>query len=344
MLYPSNLFIILLLLIFHNNPDHMFFNKIKRRESGILLYGITPPKAQTPPEKVSEIAARTLNNLCALDIDALVVYDVQDESARTTEERPFPFSNALDPFEFASQYLPALTVPKIIYRPAGKFTKEELSAWLQDLKTHRFYPIFVGLPSPDYVVKTSLKEAYEIWREHHADHSVIGAVTIPERHAILNDEDVRILDKVDSGVSYFISQCIFNVEYTKKILDDLMVACINKKQELPTIIFTLTVCGSAKTLHFMEWLGIHIPDDIKEELKASTNAVARSVEIAITIAKDLIQYCQERSIPFGFNIESVAIRKEEIEASLELVNTVGQLLKINALRTDVKKHANQLVD
>jgi hypothetical protein len=322
----------------------MFFTKIKSKESGILLYGITPPKAQTPPEKVSEIAEKSLGILCSLDIDALIVYDVQDESARTSEERPFPFVNALDPFEYASQYLQRLNVPKIIYRPAGKFTSVELAQWLQNLKTHQFYPVFVGLPSPDYVVKTSLKEAYQIWRDSHEDHSVIGAVTIPERHAVLNDEEVRILDKVESGVSYFISQCIFNVEYTKKILDALVEACKNKNQELPTIIFTLTVCGSVKTLQFMEWLGIHIPGDIKEELKASTNPASRSVEIAINIANDLIQYCQVRSIPFGFNIESVAVRKEEVDASLELIGAVGELLKVNGLRTGVKKHVRQLVD
>lgn len=322
----------------------MFYTKIKRRESGILLYGITPPKSQTTPEKLSEIATRTLNLLCAIDIDALIVYDVQDESARTTEERPFPFIGALDPFEYASQYLRPLTVPKIIYRPAGKFTKQELCAWLQDLKKHRFYPVFVGLPAPDYVVKTSLKEAYEVWREEHRDHSVIGAITIPERHAILKDEDVRILDKVDAGVSYFISQCIFNVEYTKQILEALIVACDNKKQELPTIIFTLTVCGSVKTLQFMEWLGIHIPNDIKEELTASASPVERSVALAIAIAKDLIQYCLQRSIPFGFNIESVAVRKEEVDASLELVNTIGGLLKANGLRAEAKRQTPQLVD
>src|SRR6188768_1387947 len=124
----------------------MFFSKIKSKESGVLLYGITPPKARTAPEKVSEIADKTLSTLCALDIDALVVYDVQDESARTAEERPFPFSNSVDPFEYASQYLQRLELPKIIYRPAGKFTKEELAQWLQGLKTHGFYPIFVGLP------------------------------------------------------------------------------------------------------------------------------------------------------------------------------------------------------
>lgn len=322
----------------------MFFTKIKRKESGILLYGITPPKVQTAPEKVKEMAERSLNILAPLDVDALVVYDVQDESARTAEERPFPFASALDPFEYTSQYLQRLTIPKIIYRPAGKFTKDELGQWLHGLKANGCYPVFVGLPSPDYVVKTSLKEAYEIWRNQHGHHSVIGAVTIPERHAVLKDEDVRILDKVDSGVSYFISQCVFNVAYAKQMLEDLVTACQNKKQELPTIIFTLTICGSVKTLHFMEWLGIHIPEALKEELKVSSSPVARSIEIATAIAKELIQYCQEKSIPFGFNIESVATRKDEVDASLELLNTVRELLKVNGLRSELKVKAHQFVD
>jgi hypothetical protein len=90
----------------------MFLRKIKDKESGVLLYGITPPKAQTEAEKIKEIAERSLNRLCALDIDALVVYDVQDESARTAEERPFPFANSLDPFEYSSQYLQRLALPK----------------------------------------------------------------------------------------------------------------------------------------------------------------------------------------------------------------------------------------
>jgi hypothetical protein len=316
----------------------MFFAKIKRKESGVLLYGITPPKAHTPVEKVMMLAEKTVKTLCSLDIDALVVYDVQDEAARTNEVRPYPFASALDPFEYSSQYLQGIPVSKIIYRPAGKFTRDELSQWLQSLKVHGFFPVFVGLPTPDYVVKTSLKEAYEIWHEYHGDHSVIGAVTIPERHAVLKDEDVRILEKVDSGVSYFISQCVFNVDYTKKILEDLLSSCQDQKRELPTLIFTLTICGSVKTLHFMEWLGIHIPEDIKEELKVSTNPVNRSVEIAITIAKDLIEYCQRKSIPFGFNIESVATRKEEVDASIELLNTVSELLKANGLRNKVNKN------
>lgn len=313
----------------------MFLNKIKQKESGILLYGITPPKTQTPTEKIFEIAEKTLSRLYNLNLDALIVYDVQDESARTSEARPFPFSSALDPFEFASQYLEKLAIPKIIYRPAGKFSKDELTEWLQGLSNHNFHPVFVGLPSPDYVVKTSLKEAYEIWSIYKND-SAIGAITIPERHHALNDEDVRILDKMDCGVSYFISQCIFNVDYALKVLHDLSNTCRKQNRELPTIIFTLTVCGSAKTLHFMEWLGIHIPDTLKEELQTCENILDTSIEVCLDIADKLINHCSSNSIPFGFNIESVAIRKEEIEASINLIDKIGSMLKEKGLRKESK--------
>ncbi len=309
----------------------MFLQKIKSGESGILLYGITPPKSETSPEKVAEIAEKTIARLATIDIDALIVYDVQDESARTSEERPFPFLNALDPYYFASEYLNDLKVPKIIYRPAGKFSDEELSQWLEDVHSSNFYPVFVGVPAPDYPVKTSLQEAYKIWSKHEST-SVIGAVTIPERHAVLKDEDVRILDKVSCGVSYFISQCVFNVDYAKKVIEDLDCACKNGSQKIPTIIFTLTACGSAKTLHFMEWLGIHVPDELKEDLKTSDNILDKSVNVCLNIASELTRFCTERGIPFGFNIESVAIRKEEIEASIYMVDEIAQMLANKGLR------------
>ena len=309
----------------------MFLDRIKSKESGILLYGITPPKEQVEPQRVIEIAEKTLARLYSLDIDALVVYDVQDESARTTEVRPFPFLNAHDPFEFAKNHLHSLEIPKIIYRPAGKFTKEELTIWVADLVAHGFYPVFVGVPAPDFVPVTSLPEAYEIWRKHE-DNSIVGAVMIPERHAVLKDEDQRILDKMSSGVSYFISQCVFNVDYAKHVIDALSKTCAEKNAELPTIIFTLTACGSLKTLHFMEWLGIHIPEELKEEFRASDNILERSIEVCLSIAEELIKYCTEKGVPFGFNIESVAIRKDEIEASIFLINRIGEMLKEQGIR------------
>ncbi len=309
----------------------MFLNKIKSGESGILLYGITPPKEETVPERVAEIAEKTIARLIPLDLDALVVYDVQDESARTSEERPFPFLKALDPFMFASNYLQDLNIPKIIYRPAGKFSKEELSDWLDALHKNSFYPVFVGVPAPDFPVKTSLPEAYQIWSKNEST-SVIGAVTIPERHEILKDEDKRIIEKTNCGVSYFISQCVFNVGFAKQVIEDLSGTCRKENLKFPTIIFTLTACGSAKTLNFMEWLGIHVPDDLKEDLKNSKDILEKSVNVCLDIAAELADFCTARSIPFGFNVESVAIRKEEIEASIYIVNKIAEMLDKKGIR------------
>jgi hypothetical protein len=303
----------------------MFLNKIKSGDSGVLTYGITPPKSGTSPDRITEIAERTIARLVPLDIDALIVYDVQDESARTPVERPFPFLSAQDPFEFASEYLQALKIPKIIYRPAGKFSKDELQDWLENLQRHRFYPVFVGLPAPDYPVKTSLPEAYQIWSKHEAT-SVMGAVTIPERHEVLKDEDKRILDKTRCGVSYFISQCVFNVAYARQVIADLDDACRREGAKFPTVIFTLAVCGSEKTLNFMEWLGIHVPNDLKQEFMGAENMLERSVEVCLSIAAELTDFCKSRSVPFGFNIESVAIKADEVQASIYMVNKIAEML------------------
>jgi len=309
----------------------MFLNKIRSGQSGILTYGITPPKSETSPERIAEIATRTIARLIHLDIDALIVYDVQDESARTSEQRPFPFLKALDPFAFASGYLHGIEIPKIIYRPAGRFSKEELTDWLENLRQYNFYPVFVGVPAPDFPVQTSLPDAYKIWARHEST-SVVGAVTIPERHATLKDEDRRILEKADCGVSYFISQCVFNVAFAKQVILDLSDTCLKENHSFPTLIFTLTACGSIKTLSFMEWLGIHVPDEVKQDFKNSENMLEKSVSICLDIASELTAFCMDKSIPFGFNIESVAIRKDEIEASIYMVNKIAEMLDLKGLR------------
>ena len=138
------------------------------------------------------------------------------------------------------------------------------------------------------------------------------------------------------GVSYFISQCVFNLDYAKQVIEDLSIRCQRQQINPPTIIFTLTACGSAKTLHFMEWLGIHVPDELKEELKTSEDILEKSVALCLDIASALTTFCLERSIPFGFNIESVAIRKAEIEASIHMANTISQMLKEKGVRNALK--------
>jgi hypothetical protein len=309
----------------------MFVDKIREKQSGLLLYGITPPKVGTDASKIENYGIKTVERVNNMNIDALVIYDVQDESERIEDERPFPFLSALDPLYFAEKYLYDAKVSKIMYRPAGKYTPNELGNWIQRVALHGFSAVFVGVPSPTHVPKTSLPETYELVKKL-APKTNVGGVIIPERHAELRDEDERVMSKVKHGVTFFVSQCVFHVGYAKDVIASLIANSNKTGQEIPTIIFTLTSCGSAKTLSFIEWLGIYIPDEIKHYFLSSSNILEASVGECIKIANELADYCVEKNIRFGFNIESVAIKKDEIEASLRLVDEVDKILKNKGLR------------
>ena len=61
--------------------------KIENRSSGILLYGLTPPKKKTSIEKVIEISGRQIAAINSIGVDGLVLYDIHDEKDRNEEDR-----------------------------------------------------------------------------------------------------------------------------------------------------------------------------------------------------------------------------------------------------------------
>jgi hypothetical protein len=54
--------------------------------------------------------------------------------------------------------------------------------------------------------------------------------------------------------------------------------------------------------------------------------LAESYDQCVANARDLITFCRRLGIPFGFNVESVSIRKVEIDASIALAVELQQLL------------------
>jgi hypothetical protein len=47
----------------------------------------------------------------------------------------------------------------------------------------------------------------------------------------------------------------------------------------------------------------------------------------LTNARELAIFCRSLGIPFGFNVESVSIRKVEIEASVLLAKEIRTMLR-----------------
>jgi len=307
----------------------MLTDKIRNKESGIILYGITPPKVNHNEEEIKDIAKRHIDRISKLNVDGLVLYDIQDESDRTDKKRPFPFIKTINPCEYSKNYLQELKTPRIIYRAVGNYTSETFSAWLKETTQSQVHSVFVGAASHEQQNNISLKEAYSLKRKVN-DNLCLGGIAIPERHMKKQDEHLRIFSKRNSSCEYFITQCVYDLHAAKTFLTDYAKHANENNYEMVPIIFTLTPCGSTKTLDFMKWLGIHVPNYLEEDLKESGDILGESVKLSRDIFEELYKYGKRKGIPIGCNIESVAIRKAEIEASVELLEEVRNIIKENS--------------
>src|ERR1700722_5279463 len=94
--------------------------RIAARRGEFLIFAVTPPRLTTEPEQARQIAEVTLARLRPVGIDGLVLYDIDDESDRNPDERPFPFLPTMDPGDFLARHLADLDVPAIVYRAVSK--------------------------------------------------------------------------------------------------------------------------------------------------------------------------------------------------------------------------------
>jgi hypothetical protein len=302
--------------------------KLTSRKPGICLYGFAPPKQATPPDELEVIVAQQLVRLGALPVDGLIVYDIQDETDRVSIPRPFPFLPTLNPDVYAHEHLGGLAVPKIVYRCVNRDTPDRFVRWLESVNkaAARRIAVLVGAPSNRSHAGLALTDAYALARQH-APNLLLGGIAIAERHARRLDEHERIQAKAEQGCRFFVTQAVYDVTSTKSLLSDYAVS-IRDNGDVPLpIILTFSPCGSIKTLCFMKWLGVAFPRWLENELRFAMDPLAKSLELCERIFAEVWDYARDKGIPLGVNVESVSIRKVEIEASLELLQRLRQRIE-----------------
>lgn len=301
-------------------------HRIDRGTGEFLLFSLTPPRAATAQERVQQIAEATIARLRPLDLDGLILYDIDDEASRNPAERPFPFSPTLDPADYFANHFTSWPTPVIIYRAVGKYAPSDLRTWLADQNPARVMSVLVGAASSKAHGMTSLAQAQALRREANPELSV-GGVAIPERHSRRDDEHLRLLAKQDEGCRFFVTQVVYDVNAAKNLVSDYHYECAARGRTPAPIVFTFSVCGSMRTLDFLRWLGVDVPRWIENDLKHAADTLQASYQLAITTATELITYCRTLDVPFGINVESVSIRREEIEASVRLAQQLRTQLR-----------------
>jgi hypothetical protein len=300
-------------------PIMGLIDRIGSSSGEFLLFALTPPRSTSAGDRAQEIADATLARLRPLDLDGLILYDIADEATRNPAERPFPFMPTLDPADFLADNLAGWAAPVIVYRAVGKYSPAQLRTWITDQDPSRVMTVLVGAASSDSPPKTSLREAQALSREANPT-LLVGGVAIPERHRRRDDEHLRLLAKQDAGSRFFITQVVYDINAAKNLVSDYHYACAERGTVAAPIVFTFSVCGSLRTLEFLRWLGVDVPRWIENDLRHATDTLEASYRLALTTATDLITYCRDRGVPFGINVESVSIRRDEIEMAVRLAS------------------------
>lgn len=136
-----------------------------------------------------------------------------------------------------------------------------------------------------------------------------------------------MLAKQDSGVSFFVSQILYDANAAKNLLADYIDECERRDVAPRPVVFTHSVCGSVKTLEFLDWLGVQVPHWVQRDLRRADDTLDTSVAQAKTIAQDMIQYGRRIGVPVALNVESVSTRRVENEAAAQLAVDLQALLE-----------------
>lgn len=307
----------------------IFASKLADRSRPLFLYGTTPPREGSPQELVDSAASKLVERIGRLPLDGIIVYDIQDESGRTPVPRPFPFMRTIDPRVY-SRLLYRLTAKTIVtYKSIGQLDAGEWHEWLTE--TTRDYDIhclaLVGRPtSKGAPYPLSLLEAFDIAAAH-PGRFTLGAVAIAERHGVPASESARMLEKMRHGCEFFVSQAVYHSAGAIRLLSDYARDCRTAGIAPCRVVLTFTPCGREKTMNFIKWLGIAVPEETEKAIFSAPNPLAASIEICRANLRAILEQVADTEVPLGINVESVSINRDEIDASVDLFHSLAEVLE-----------------
>lgn len=282
-----------------------------------FLFGCTPPRAGTSDAEARRVASLFAARSAVLATDGFVVYDIQDESVRTTAERPFPFRKTMDAAHFASFFVGLSGKRCVVYKSVSDASPEAFDAWLSHAATAYGHTAFtlVGAPSSKGASAAGLTLLAAFSRARRHSGVGVGAVAIAERHTAKGNEHENMLRKGEAGASWFITQGIFDAAPIIRLVTEYGEAARRAGVTPRKVILTFAPVGRRKTLDFIKWLGMAVPPDLEARIFGAASPVAESLVVLSEVLSAILVGTAGAGVPLGLNVESVSIVREEIDAA-----------------------------
>lgn len=295
-------------------------------EKALRLYGTTPPRAGSSEDLVRGAAEKLAARVRALPLDGLVVYDIQDESGRTANPRPFAFTGTVDPRAYAKLLRELTGKPAIAYKCVGTHDEASWNDWLAGTARYGVELLsIVGRPTSGVRHALPLSRAIRLAAAHPAGYT-IGGVVIAERHGAGRSEAARMLAKGIEGCGYFVSQTVYHAHATERLLAAYARDCRGAGVEPRRVVLSFAPAGRAKTLDFLKWLGVRLPPETEAAILGAANPLAKSIDICRDNLRRILAQDYAKSIPLGVNVESVSINRDELDASVDLFHALAEVL------------------
>ena len=101
------------------------------------------------------------------------------------------------------------------------------------------------------------------------------------------------------------------------------------------VLLTFAPCGRPKTMAFIKWLGMYVPEEKEKRILAAAVPAQESVILLNEILTNILEQTRNSGVPLGIIVESLSVYNDEVDAAHELFQllqvTSRKLLSLNVM-------------
>ncbi|PXX97678.1 methylenetetrahydrofolate reductase [Halomonas sp. LBP4] len=237
-----------------------------------LVLEAVPPELGQGESGIEATLERIAGLHRVLGLDAVNIPEIHEERSRSHKgERRRPFAPRVEPRLLARYIQERLDLPCIINRVVVHLEAERQLEWFRETWERygvRRFVLVGGERSDRTYPGPSVPEANRLLRERlDAPRMRIGNICIPTRRG----EAERMQHKVAAGADFFTTQVIFHAEELTALLDVLGEPRHGRRP--PGLLISLAPVRSARSIHFLHWLGVSLSDELETWLTRGPESV-----------------------------------------------------------------------
>lgn len=296
-----------------------FEQKAEDPRPPLVLYEDLPPKTAKTGDMVAKVR-RLSAILSRSHVDAVNIPEIRLEQSRGP--KPVGALPKIDPLTYGSWCTRIGGVPSIVYRCVPYHEKQVHVDWCKRaLEMGIRAVVVVGRESSvDDCPGPEAGEAITLFKSLGM---VVGGVMIPHRE----NEEQRMVAKVEAGASFFVTQILFSQEDVGPLLVRYSALCAKSGVDPKRVVLSFAPVTSERNLKFMEWLGVQLHPCFREDLlRFPASMVQRSRLEAMKALTRLFEGPIPSDVPLGLNIEHVM--DQNTAAALDLLQEMSEIYRL----------------